>query len=965
LHGNHGISASEFAAKWKGSTRTERAASQEHFIDLCRMLGVETPNEADPTGEWYAFEKGAEKVGGGDGFADVWKKAHFAWEYKGKRKNLDAAYQQLLQYREALENPPLLVVCDLYRFEIHTNFTGTKKIIHAFTLDDLRDNPAEPLRVLNAVMKHPEQLRPEQTRAEVTEWAAGQFAKLAGRLHDRGNDPHAVAHFLNKLLFCLFAEDVDLLPRGLFERLVQQMRDKPQQFSEQLKALFERMANAPGGFFGADHIEWFNGGLFSDTDVLPLDRDELNLILLVAKLDWSNVEPAILGTLFERGLDPKKRSQLGAHYTDKESILRVVEPVVMQPLRREFEAMKQAVLKALAKVKHGNLATKEKEASTKARNAAIVLHRAFLDRLRKLTVLDPACGSGNFLYVTLQLVKDLEKEAILWGGETLKTTHEFPGVGPQIVHGIELNDYAAELARVTIWIGQIQWMIANGFSNPTNPVLQPLKSVEERDAILDLSDPSHPRPATWPPAEFVVGNPPFLGGKKMRSELGDEYVDALFKAWDGVVPREADFVVYWHEKARQQIERHLAKRAGLLATQSIRAGASRTVLERIKDKGQIFTAWSDEPWVVEGAAVRVSIVAQDDGRETARFLDGKPVDRINADLTPGGSGKSDVTEAKRLLENLGISFMGDTKGGSFDITREQARKLVLSAGNPHGKPNIDVVKPWINGFDVTRRSRDMFIIDFGTMIENEAALYEAPFEFTMRTVKPEREASKTTKKEWWHHERPRPDLFKTLTGLDSYIVTPRVAKHRLFMWSKKPTLPDSRLYVFALDRPWVFGVLHSRVHEKWSLAKCSWHGVGNDPTYNNTDCFETFPFPWPLNTPEPKLTEKQHVHHRAISDAAKWLHEKRERWLNPPELVHEVPDPPLPACIEAVNADAAKELKRRTLTNLYNERPSWLAHLHEQLDHAVLDAYGLPHDISDDALLAALLKLNLSREPAK
>ena len=474
----HSISASEFAAKWKGSTRNERAAAQEHFIDLCRMLGVETPNEADATGDWYAFEKGAEKQDGGDGFADVWKRNHFGWEYKGKHKNLETAYKQLLQYREALENPPLLVVCDLDRFEVHTNFTGTRKVVHAFTLDDLVNAPAQPLKILRAVMKSPNELRPEQTRAEVTEWAAGHFAKLAGRLQDRGHDPHAVAHFLHKLLFCLFAEDVDLLPRGLFERLVERTKEKPGDFSEQLKGLFHRMATSPGGFFGTERIEWFNGGLFNDTDVLPLDRDDLTILLLVARLDWSNVEPAILGTLFERGLDPKKRSQLGAHYTDKESILRVIEPVVMVPLRREYEAMKAEVLKALPKQK----------------NKAAKLHRAFLDRLRKLTVLDPACGSGNFLYVTLQLVKDLEKEAILWGGDTLKTTHEFPGVGPQIVHGIELNDYAAELARVTIWIGQIQWMIANGFSNPTNPVLQPLKTVENRDAILDLSDPrSHAR----------------------------------------------------------------------------------------------------------------------------------------------------------------------------------------------------------------------------------------------------------------------------------------------------------------------------------------------------------------------------------------------------------------------------------------------------------------------------------------
>lgn len=508
----------------------------------------------------------------------------------------------------------------------------------------------------------------------------------------------------------------------------------------------------------------------------------------------------------------------------------------------------------------------------------------------------------------------------------------------------------------------------NGFSNPTNPVLQPLKSVENRDAILDLSDPDKPRPAQWPKAEFIVGNPPFLGGKRMRTELGDAYVDAMFEAWEGRVPHEADLVSYWHEHARELIEAGKSKRAGMLATSSIRAGANRKVLEKIKQTGSIFAAWSDEPWIVEGAAVRVSIVAQDDGSEKIRTLDGKPVAEIRTDLTGGSSDKPDVTKAQRLAENAGVSFMGDTKGGAFDVARDAARLLVQAGPNPNGRPNTDVVKPWINGYDVTRRSRDMFIIDFGAdRHEQEAAEYEAPFEHVAKRVRPEREQNNRAayRERWWIHVEARPAMLHALSSLGRFIVTPRVAKHRLFLWVRSPTLPDSRLYAFAAEEDYFFGVLHSRVHEIWSLATCSWHGVGNDPTYNNSTCFETFPFPWPLNTPESKLTEKQRVHHKAISDAAKWLHEKRQRWLNPPELVREVDDAPLPARIEPVNEDAAKELKRRTLTNLYNERPSWLTHLHDQLDHAVLSAYDLPHDISDDDVLAALLKLNLSREPAK
>lgn len=281
-----GLSPGEFARKWMGSTRTERAASQEHFIDLCRMLGVPTPNEADPTGDTYAFEKGAGKVAGGDGFADVWKRGHFAWEYKGKRKNLETAYGQLLQYREALDNPPLLVVCDLDRFEVHTNFTNTPTVVYRFTLADLLTAPQEPLRILRALMEQPAELRPGKTRDDITSEAARQFASLAERLRSRGHDPHQVAHFLNKLLFCMFAEDASLLPPGLLRRLAAASETDPAIFTEGLSELFAKMSER-GGLFGAERIQWFNGGLFDGGQVLPLTTEEITLIDQVSRLDWS------------------------------------------------------------------------------------------------------------------------------------------------------------------------------------------------------------------------------------------------------------------------------------------------------------------------------------------------------------------------------------------------------------------------------------------------------------------------------------------------------------------------------------------------------------------------------------------------------------------------------------------------------------------------------------------------------
>jgi type II restriction/modification system DNA methylase subunit YeeA len=908
-----------------GSQRTERAAAQEHFIDLCRMLGQPTPNEADPTGEWYAFEKGAGKAAGGDGFADVWMRDHFAWEYKGKRKDLAAAYHQLNEYREALDNPPLLVVCDLDRFEVHTNFTGTATQVHRFNLADLAANPERPLRILRALFSDPESLRPTRAREELTEQAAQHFAALATALRSRGHAPRAVAHFLDRLLFTMFAEDAGLLPKGLLARLADATRRDPDAFASGLGQLFGTMA-AGGGLFGVEPIPWFNGGLFEDARVLPLTADEIETVRGVAHLDWSQIEPAIFGTLFERGLDPAQRAQLGAHYTDRAAILKLVEPVLMAPLRRDYAAMQARVTQLV-------LSGKKVTARTPPDQDPARVFRAFLDRLRAIRVLDPACGSGNFLYVALQLLKDLERDAIFWGSLVLQQPAEFPQIGPANLLGLEINPYAAELARVTIWIGELQWMLANGFSYRRDPILQPLDAIREQDALLDRSDPDHPREAEWPDADVVIGNPPFLGGKLLRGGLGDAYVEQLFAVYRERVPPEADFCAYWHEKARAQIAGGRLKRAGLLATQGIRGGASRRVLERINTSGAIFFAYADEPWVLSGAAVHISFIGQDDGSEVQRTLGGRAVAEINANLTAG----LDLTRARLIAENHGLAFMGDTKGGAFEIDEATARRL-LAVPNPDGRSNADVVRPWVNGLDVTRRPRHMWIVDFGVDLPiAEAALYEAPFELVRRRVQAMRAANKREAyaERWWLHVEPRPGMRAALAGLRRYIATPTTSKHRLFVWFEARVLPHNALIVFARDDDATFGVLHSRVHERWARGTgTQLREVESGFRYTPTTCFETFPFPHP--------SEAQRS---AIAGAARELDRLREGWLHPP-------------------GRSEGELQHRTLTNLYNQRPTWLQDAHARLDAAVLDAYGWPADLPDDQLLARLLEENLSRAPA-
>jgi type II restriction/modification system DNA methylase subunit YeeA len=883
------------------------------------MLGEPTPNEADATGTTYAFEKAVTKAAGGDGFADVWKKGFFGWEYKGKRKDLKVAYLQLLGYREDLSNPPLLVVSDLDSIEIRTNFTSLNPKLYTVTLDDLAaDDPSEALRILRAVFTAPEELRPRIQPVHITEQAARHFAEIAQSLRARGHDPERVAHFLDRILFCLFAEDADLLPKGIFSRLSAASHGKSDVFTRALGELFAKMAN-DGGLFGTEEISWFNGGLFDTADVIPLTGSEITTLLEVSRLDWALVEPAIFGTLFERGLDPDQRAQLGAHYTDRAAIWALVEPVVLRPLRREFTTMQVRVNELL---KAGKKVTK---ATPRTDNPEAVFED-FLERLRRVRVLDPACGSGNFLIVTLWALKDLEYEAILWGSQVLRRTMQVPQIGPEAVLGLEVNAYAAELARVTIWIGEIQWMIRHLLGYRRDPILKPLHHIENRDALLDLSDPTRPREAEWPPAEFIVGNPPFLGGKLLRRGLGDPYVDTLFGVFDGSVPREADFVAYWHEKARAAIAAGRTRRAGLLATQGIRGGANRRVLERIKETGDIFFARSDDPWVLAGAAVHISFVGQDDGAEQARELDGQPTASINPNLTSG----IDLSTAKPLVANLGIAFMGDTKGGPFDVDAATAANL-LGQPNPDGRPNSDVVHPWINGIDITARGRGMLIIDFGVgMPEAEAALYEAPFEYALRVVKPARAVSRTTIEQWWLHERPRVDMREALAGLSRYIITPRVSKHRLFAWVAAGTLADSATIVFARDDDYTFGILHSRAHELWARGMgTQLREVESGFRYTPTTCFETFPFPDPADDQRTR-----------VGDAARRLVELRDGWLNPAGL-------------------APADLEKRTLTNLYNQRPTWLANAHADLDVAVLATYGWPTDLADAEVLERLLDRNL------
>jgi hypothetical protein len=1030
----------------------EEQGAQSHFLDLCELLGVPKPGSEDG----YLFEEKNAVIGGRTGYADVFRRGAFAWENKAPGKNLVAALRQLQTYSLALSNPPILVVCDRLTTRIYTQFNGHPTETHDVLLAEL-DQP-EKLALLRRIWLDPESFRPKKTSRDITEAAAKSFATLADGLRKNWKPPASrgapesdayqqafqaradqVAHFLTQCLFCFFAEDVGLLPGRMFEGLVNNRKLTSDKLTAGLHNLFTVMRD--GGLYGNDDIPWFNGGLFKKVEVPDLTVMEMTELRNAAALNWSAIDVSIFGTLFERGLDPAKRSQLGAHYTDPATIMRIVEPVLQRPLLQIWEQVAQVIRGLTAKSK------KKGDASYKLALKEFV---KWLDQLKDYRVLDPACGSGNFLFLGLKTLKDIEHKSHL-DAVAMGLDREADLVtGPHNMLGIELNEYAAELARVTVWIGELQWRLLHGYEFKTNPVLEPLDHIECRDALLTWI-PVEQKPssnlgskhletslspkgagldpnlrtantqaveAQWPQASVVIGNPPFLGVSRKRSELGEPYTRALDAVYAPGVPGGADLVCYWFDKALKALDARGLGAAGLVATNSIRGGASRKVLQAITERSRIYEAWSDEAWVNEGAAVRVSLVAF--GHAADARLNGVAVPQIYADLTaPTTAGDLlDVSQARTLPANLGASFQGASKKAKFEIDAKLARDW-LQRPNPHGRPNSDVLKPWANGFELSRGPQHQWIIDFGiSLTEAESALYESPFSYVVQVVKPERLLNnrEAYRKFWWRFAEPRPGLRTALKPLGRFIATVAHSKHRFFVWLPVTTSPDQALITVARADDTTLGLLHSRFHELWSLRMGTSIGVGNDPRYTPTTCFETFPFPEGLtpadtahqqteaieggvlipagisaasggisasNVPLAQAIPAQaamksiatdarlRTHAEAIARAAHRLNHLREAWLNPPEWTERVPEviplgmqtSPYPDRIVA-KPGYEKDLADRTLTKLYNQRPAWLDAAHKVLDVAVAAAYGWADysaDMPDEDILKRLLALNLAR----
>lgn len=995
-----------FIRKWRNVELKERSAAQEHFIDLCRVLGEPTPAEADPRGETYCFERGATKTSGGEGWADVWKRGCFGWEYKGRRKNLDAAFGQLQQYALALENPPLLIVCDLDRFVVRTNWTNTVSRKFEFDLEGLRE--PRNLNVLKWAISDPDRLRPDKTRQDLTEEAAAEFATLAQSLREE-YEPGKVAHFINRLVFCMFAEDADLLPNKMFVRMLEAARTAPAEFERLASTLFAAMRS--GGLVGFERIEWFNGGLFDDDEAIPLTVEEIDICLAAARLDWSEIDPTIFGTLFVRGLDPDKRSETGSEYTDRDKIMMILDPVLTAPLLREWEEIRETIVALVEPARkavevaigraagfpdmaeevrtvQGRLSARRQmelftdlskqrrvrssdaaraalraadRAFVEASDAADLLYNAFLTKLRAYRVLDPACGSGNFLYLALVELKNIERRVTI-EAELLGFEPSFPQVGPEALLGIEINPYAAELARVAVWIGEIQWMRRSGFDIGRKPILKPLTTIVCSNAIVADDGSAMP----WPDADVIVGNPPYLGAKLMKRRLGREMTESIRALYVGRLPGFTDLVCYWFENSLAMVEAGTAKRVGLVATNSIRKNTNLPVMHRISAASRIFEAWSEEQWTVDGAAVDVSIICFGDVGDLPARLDGKTVSSINADLTTG----IDLTSAKPLRQNAAAAYLGIQKSGPFDVPGTTARAWLAEPVNPNGRPNADVLKPYWNGDDVTGRPRDVWFIDLPLgLSEEDAAYFASPFLHVSSaedddglTVQALRKAlGERAGPRWWEPHWPRPEMRSRIVDLRRYIVTPETAQHRLFVWLSYPVLPDKNLIAIPREDDLMFGLLHSRFHHSWALRKGS--DLEDRPRYTHTTTFATFPFPEGMTPDVPVATAREMPTAKAIEEAAAELNEAREKWLYPKdlikvekEIVATFPDRRL-----AIGPAAAAILSKRTLTALYNERPQWLENAHRKLDDAVARAYGWSTSITDSDALRCLLEMNLQR----
>lgn len=1007
-----------FNDRWRASGASERANYALFLSELCDLLGVERPEPASAVTahNTYVFER-AVTFDDGEGHTsrgrvDLYKKGCFVLEAKqgadavepteaealtGKtlRRKLGTARRgtrgwtvamqgakaQAVRYARALPAdegwPPFLLVVDVgFCIDVYADFSRQGKVYAPFPdpstyrilLEDLdREDIRDRLR---RVWTDPASLDPTRRSAKVTRALAEQLARLAASLEAAGHPPERVAQFVTRALFSMFAEDVGLLPADSFSGLLRSYRDALDLVPDALENLWHTMDS--GGFSPGvkARLPAFNGRLFKDAEALPVTQAQLDLLIQAADADWQDVEPAIFGTLLERALDPAERHMLGAHFTPRAYVERLVLPTLVEPLRAEFDAAQAAATNLLHEAEE---ATDPKKQRALEREAADQL-QAFHHRLCRLRVLDPACGSGNFLYVALEHLKRLEgevlnamegytdRQGLLGTAAGVFDMTEGLTVTPRQFLGLEINPRAATIAEVVLWIGHLQWhrRTHDGLDDLAPPILRDFGNIRHQDAVLAWTD-GEAKKAEWPEAEFIVGNPPFLGGKDMRAALGDDYTETLRRVYGAEVPDSADLVMYWWHRAAECVRRGTAERFGLITTNSVRQTFNRRVPAAhldAKEPLRLVYAVPDHPWVDDagGADVRVAMTVGAAGAgpgTLARVVEEKEGDlarevtleerqgTIRADLTIG----ADIAGTVALRANEGISNRGFELGGSGFIV-EPAVAEELGLGRIEGLEAY--IRPYRNGRDLTAIPRGVLVIDlYGLDAGDVRRRFPEVYQHLFDNVRPDRQSNRsaTLRKHWWLHRRLREDLRDALRGLPRYIATVETAKHRFFQFLDTEILPDNMLVVIASDDPYHLGVLSSRFHVAWALAAGGRLGVGNDPRYNKTRCFETFPFP--------AATEAQQDAIRALAEELD-AHRKARIAAHPKLKVTDCYNVQDKLRAGEDLDDKEQRVHRQGLVSVLRD-------LHDRLDAAVADAYGWPADLDDAEILERLVALNAER----
>jgi len=1034
----------KFILRWDGTGMAERANYIPFLSELCDVLGLDRPDAATGSGGPYRFERGVNHQED-DGTTskrriDLYRRDCFVCEAKqggapqpqaalfggneAERRanvrntpawvrNMQKAKGQAEGYARDLPLeegwPPFLIVCDVgFCFDLYADFSGTGKHYAQFPdrerfrvyLPDLRRPEVRGL--LRQVWLEPKLLDPALRRAEVTRDIAALLAKLAAALEGAPARPRyapsPVATFLMRCIFCMFAQSVGLLPQGSFSKLLERCRANLPGFGPLVGSLWQTMDT--GGFSVAlvEGVSRFNGGLFrpgahGGAEPLPVDADELGLLVQAAGKDWAEVEPAIFGTLLENALDPKERGRLGAQFTPRAFVERLVLPTVMEPLRADWDGVRAAAEAAMQR--------------DDAKGAAALV-RAFHAELCRVRVLDPACGTGNFLYVTLELMKRLEGEVLdtLAGYATNEAGRlELAGatVDPHQFLGLDVNPRAVPVAELVLWIGYLQWHFrTNGNTPLAEPILRDFRTIREADALLayDRTEPErdgagHPvsrwggrtklHPATgeavpdeadqvlvlrpvggkqaaWPEAEFIVGNPPFVAGKDLRVELGSGYAEALWAAYPKVPPL-ADLAMFFWWRAAEAVRAGTTRRFGLITSNSIRQVFCRRVIagamEGPKPLHLVF-AIADHPWSQDtgSAAVRIAMTVAAPGKGLGRLLEvtretaaavpeivlGLWKGILNADLTVGASPDA----AQPLRANERISSRGISLHGAGFIV-SVAKAAALGLGKVSGLEAH--IRPYLNGRDMTGHSRGVMVIDLFGLTEAEVRQrFPAVFQHLLLYVKPERDARKTSgpdgaqyAKQWWLHGKPRPNLRAALCGLPRYIATVETAKHRLFVFLPAAVLPDNKLVCIATADAWHLGVLSSRLHSAWTLASGAL--LEDRPVYVKTSCFDPFPFPI--------ATLAQTAEIAALADELDTL--RKERLAAHAHLTLTI----LYNILAAIRAGHPLTDADRDLLNAGHVEV--LRHLHDRLDAAVAAAYGWPADLPAAAIVEHVVALNRER----